>query len=232
MKNITLAIIVSCIFIQCKNDSSTTINSLGPNVKNFVSSYLLVDSFSLDVISDTTLLPPEIISFRLLSESDGDINKTYAHYDSGEGKAVFYNIAKLYKDTSYNRPVSGVFSICLLDTITKISISCLEEYDQRHKAGALLNDIAMIKYYSAKEYIENGYVDPNKESLDICYSGNMKIPLEQFNTNLNYLVQPLFFISLTSSPDYTGTYVFLITIKTNGGKSFSYKTESVSLEGK
>ena len=73
------------------------------------------------------------------------------------GNPLYDELCTKYGDVSYNRYMVPFSNPCLVDTITSLDLICNTDFDNNHKKGSSLNDIAILYYSSPLEFIKSGY---------------------------------------------------------------------------
>lgn len=210
--------------LQCEKTTKNEECCLGPIKSNFVLGYATLDSvvFNVDYCNGAVdSVKNSIYDIRLVINYTA--KEVFRYNDTNTlYKNKFNMYARLYKDTSFNKPVDLCFkgTPCMLDTITKIDVVCNRLYDDNHATGVSLGDIVKITYYCAADYINNYYTAQHDSLINLKTS-----TLQEFNKNYNYLVGigASSFLSFFSPPKESGEYIFTLKIYIKDGRLFTYK---------
>jgi hypothetical protein len=233
MKHIYIIFLTSLLFAQCKKNIDNEDCCLGSIKDNFVLSYATLDSLAFNVVYDNGAVSNVNTSIKNVRlEIKYIAAEVYSYNDTSIlHKNTFKTYARLYKDTSFNKPVDLCFKgvPCMLDTISKIDLTCNRLYDDNHTSDMSLGDIVKITYCSAMDYINNNYSAQHDSLINVKTT-----TLKEFNMNYNYLVGmgASSFLSLLIPPKESGEYSFTLRIYIKDGRLFTYKFKPILLESK
>jgi hypothetical protein len=233
MKHIYVFLLSSLMLVQCKNRTEDVDSSLGPIKSNFVSSYARLDSLGFNEVYDNGAVKGANTSVKNIRlEIVYQAKEVFRCNDSDTlNRNKFKTYARLYKDTSFNKPAALSFNgePCMIDTISKIEILCNRSYDDSHPVGVSLNDVVKILYCCAADYINNHYSAQHDSLISL-----KTLTLQEFNKNRNYLVGigASSLLSFLISPKESGEYIFTVKFCLENGKVFIHQFKPISLEGK
>ncbi|MDR0603296.1 MAG: hypothetical protein LBG80_03220 [Bacteroidales bacterium] len=131
----------------------------------------------------------------------------------------FRQIAKRNGDTTYYHPISTCFPLpCLSDGGSRFDVYCDKNYAD-YPAGASLNDLITIYFYSAMEFVKSNYATDNSKPVkEYC------LPLNEFNSGNHYLLaydKVITFI-LNAKPDDMEEYSFRFVYSDISGKEMMH----------
>lgn len=171
----------------------------------------------------TGYLTPETIS---VENANSEIKLTFKGKIITSGK-TFDELSKYYNDLTYNRYVVNGPRIAVNDSVCKMTIKTVDDFDASHLAGSDISDLVECQYVSYYDYIHNDYKIVNTKALqtqglngysyiegaeiknmnlaDICYD----------NTKL---LAPEFMLKFKKAPEKKGEYHFDLTVILNGEK--------------
>jgi len=237
---IFFAICVTMLMINCrdkKNDCLKNCSSLGPIVQSYVQRYVkinnldstisystdyfdqvMIDQFAIDVF-DIYFNDCAWMAIHVSPGSTGwsDYqNPCYIAYKSNEENYLeFLELAEKHNDMSFNKPVGLSFHhTCIDDTIVKIDLISVNDYDNLHGPGSSLSDIVKIYYFSAEEYVKNNYLHAGEYTCGINVfqlespGDYREMKLSDFNECSHELVSIYIRLNLTSPPSMDGQYGF------------------------
>lgn len=157
---------------------------------------------------DGYLIPQEI----RISDSTKNEFRFEGIYLSGEAKE---KIKKKYGDTTYKSMLVSPNDGIVTD-FHRIEITSNIDFDSEHKAGELLNDIAMFHGKSAWKFIQAG---SPKEQEDILYRYGYW-PIDKLASEITgedlILLHPDFSIQFAKQPENPGTYLINIAFIGDG----------------
>lgn len=154
----------------------------------------------------TGYLTPESIVTRKI---DSGIGLTLKGNVITSGKN-FDDLSTYYNDLTYNRYTVCGPRIAISDSIYKIEVRTLEDFDALHPAGSDISDLIECQYISYYDYIQSGYKKENKDigqSLDMQeYSGiegakMLKNELTKMNYSNTKLIAPNFLLKFKKEPE-------------------------------
>jgi hypothetical protein len=205
MRNVFLSLLILFGFMQCTEPCDTCGD--GKIMENYVLKYYKHTDYSY-LFVDIPVKDSSGIKFQSCFYNGELINSIFPLDDNMLVK--FREIAKYNGDTAYYRHISQCFPYtCLAHEIGRFDISCNKEY-AGYSAGTSLNDMFTICYYSAEEFIRNGY-DVNQDIKASTVKQYCK-PLTEFNTGTHHLVASNhIYLILNVNPDYSAEYMFTFT---------------------
>lgn len=162
-------------------------------------------------------------------------------YDDDPG-SIFWKTAEKYGDTGYERFGWKVYIFnsshlsdpyiraATANTINRIDITSDMEWDTAHKAGDILNDCFTISYRSYADFIESGYAEAEKASVDRVRT----VPIDELKENDLRLLRnwpdsktPIFAFKSTTPPTVAGTHNLSITLYLDDGTTRTGSVETV-----
>lgn len=206
-------------------------------MKNYVSIVLLFFSGLLFSCSEETVisgatycktfitgyLTPETIS---VENANSEIKLTFKGKIITSGK-TFDELSKYYNDLTYNRYVVNGPRIAVNDSVCKMTIKTVDDFDASHLAGSDISDLVECQYVSYYDYIHNDYKIVNTKALQTQgLNGYSYIEgAEIKNMNLaeicydnTKLIAPEFMLKFKKAPEKKGEYHFDLTVILNGEK--------------
>jgi hypothetical protein len=198
MRIVFLSLLILLSFTQCTEPCDTC--GEGKIMENYVLKYYS-DYSSLFV--DIPVIDSAGIKFESYFYNGELINCIFPQNDNMLLK--FREIAKYNGDTTFYRPISQCFPYtCLAREIGRFDICCDIEY-AGYPAGTSLNELFTIYYYSAEEFVRNGYYT-TPDIKQYCK------PLIEFNSGKYRLVASNhIYLVLNVKPDYSAQYIFTFT---------------------
>ena len=152
--------------------------------------------------------------------ADGEFIMTPREYNDAISEEALH-LAQRYNDTSYNAAGGGVYAFAY--PIDEITISSEQDFDARHPAGTVLDDIVEMQYTSYYPFILNGYNLIYNPSLDTkWWSVPYDLCLDCVCGDLATLIsctpegKTLGTLTFATTPDTPGEYNFTLSLTTNG----------------
>lgn len=151
------------------------------------------------------LIPESIVAIK----EDSGIRLALKGNVITSGKA-FDDLSTYYNDLTYNRYTVCGPRIAINDSIYKIEVRTVEDFDALHPAGSDISDLVECQYISYYDYIQSGYKKENKDigqSLDMQeYSGTegakmLKNELTKMNYSNTKLIAPDFLLKFKKKPE-------------------------------
>lgn len=149
----------------------------------------------------------------------------------------FKALSKYYNDTSYNKYVYNGPRAAVNDSINKVTIKTVEDFDSSHPAGSDITDLVECQYVSYYDFIKNNYKTENSERMTIEGLGYYSYieGAEIYKRNLSdicidnsKLMGPEFMLKFKETPDKKGIYTFNMEMFFSGKvvtKTFKYAFE-------
>lgn len=159
------------------------------------------------------------------STSDTNIKNPQVFPTNDCNEELFDQVAADNSDSGYDGYYWDSESY-LFSPISKFSITCSQDYDANHPAGAILNDITEINYYTAQPFIESNY--KNIPLGDYEKSRTVE-PLNEFVKKSVNLVRFDIYLRLTRKPQNAGVYQFTVTYCNADGATLSATTVPINL---
>ena len=234
-------IIVMLTACEKKDDKSNSPpKETQPYVKSLISSYIETPTSS-DMISASTLgnfddQPWSQIFLSLIPSSYDPIrfqpiqDKALQNDPEALKKAAKYDsLATAHNDLTYNRYTEFQISDCMYRRTSAIHVVSNTDYDAEHPAGTYLDDILLIRFTSAEDYLATGYSSrstylgktttaplastdyPSMNDFWLCEN------LAEFNKIQRKLIQFAFTFTLTKGPKQTGKHQFTFTYMNEDG---------------
>lgn len=214
-----------------------------PVLKHFIVSYCeppLGAVASARVVSHDGTEPVVGVRTRLFFESQGDYSVVYSPgagpWPSAEESRrahVFDSLARAHQDTEFNRRSRG-FINCQYKQISRIDVVSDTDYDLAHPAGTPLNDLLDIHFFSAEDYLVNGYqllkyIGQTTRENSPGSGSYLRESLTEFNQIQRKLIKFGFAFSFNSLPERQSARIFTITYTTLDGHTVSAQTGPVQM---
>jgi hypothetical protein len=216
MRNIFLILLTIFVFSQCAEECETC--GQGKIMKNYILKYYTLFDYS-NIYIDTPEEDSAGIIFKAYFYNGKLINSLFP--ENEKMLADFHEIAKNNGDTAYYRPISTCFPYtCLTSKAGRFDIYCDTIY-AGYSAGTSLNEFVTICFYSAEDFIRNGYVssDINTPIKQYC------MPLTEFNVGNHYLMASnhiSFILSIKPDRPALSFYRFVFTYSDNSFEFSDY----------
>lgn len=111
--------------------------------KSFIQRYLVVEKISLDIVDSDG----DMLKLALLSEGK--------HFE--KKSQTFEELSEKYNDLSYNNNLVPYTNNAIANRFVSMSMYSDADFDEKHPAGTLLNDIVSFYGESIYPYIKNNY---------------------------------------------------------------------------
>lgn len=171
MKKILLIAISSIVLINISCSSDNDDEQAKRYSKNFIAGYVdNVKSFYITDISEGVDVSHNILRYQCQLRCDTATDVSEYH-----NIERFKELARYYKDTSYNNLISMGSPRCLSEPLLSISVISDTKYDDAHPAGIPLDDIVRLRAFSPFKFIQSAYTDFFYPSEDDIYNGNVLI---------------------------------------------------------
>lgn len=154
----------------------------------------------------TGYLTPESIVTRKV---DSGIRLTLKGNVITSGKP-FEDLSTYYNDISYDRYTIYGPRIAISDSIYKIEVRTVEDFDALHPAGSDISDLIECQYISYYDYVQSGYKKRNKdirqyidmaEYFEIEGVNMLKNELTKMNYSNTKLIAPDFLLKFKKEPE-------------------------------
>lgn len=218
MKRLIFFALAALTLCSCKKDEDPGETGVWPT-PYMITNYLLIEKISC---------------FHYENQANNAITLRYSGEDILNVKATkekFAYFNKMYNDTSFSGcTYPGAYS-ALAYPFDKVTLSCNSDYDAKHLAGDVLDDIVKLQFESYWDFLQNGYQYPEWYTEKMCGYG--RVPLEYYLSELNSNNSKLASIKessmiFTSLPATLGEYTFTLELTTNGETfttTFTHKFE-------
>ncbi len=235
MKRIIFVTALSCFAVSCGKD--TEFRPDMPTYENFVRRYI----------------EPKAMSSMLWGEGNTSIDpvKTYASNkfwitfgtDTQSLSSTEYRASTIYKGgyVDKNRMFDsialangdigygGIYDFAGISNhrrMTNMEMVSDADYDTAHPAGTSLNDILMIEFWAADEFIANGfsYVGTGNRP-----DGSYVEPLDVFVSKQRRLIAFEFKATFVKGPDQTGSHRFTITYTNEDNVVLTTTTDQIKI---
>ncbi len=148
--------------------------------------------------------------------------KKYVTFKSdGEDKRIYDSLCVAHNDMTYNRKVRLVMDIidvrCTFPDVVRYDVVSNIDFDDRHPAGSLLNDLMTIRFHSVQKYIDSGYTgypDP------FYREETMPLP-DMMSYDMRLLCGSLGDLIFTKKPDVPAVHRITVSVTTENGKVYS-----------
>jgi hypothetical protein len=207
----------------------TTSGALGPIVDNYIRYYIKPNQILLrDSIFENQLY---IMLFFKGREIHPEFDRT-----------EFLELAKARNDFGFNQPVNFGFSEALTKTVNNLTIAVTPSWVAPDSTQNL-DDLVKVRFYSAQEFMANGFRWNNLEHLyttsvdDIDGQmgtdwGQRRLSIAEFNTQDSLhrsILQAAFHLIFTTPPHQPGDYTFTVTINLGEGEGDDIETFTTSI---
>lgn len=136
----------------------------------------------------------------------------------------FEELAKFYKDDSFNRYILPGWRTAVNDSIEKVTVTTLSDFDASHPKGSVVTDLMECEYVSFNDFIQSGYDHKAINYSSEDYHGYLakyfgfdgpNLKRDGLN-NLGYqntkLIAPELTLNFKKLPEKKGNYQFEMTI--------------------
>ncbi len=124
-------------------------------------------------------------------------------------------LSEYFGDTSYNRYVGGgpYGNEVIAEPLSFIEIRTLQDYDAKHKAGDVANDLVRVSCRSVYDFIQSGYRNEEVEQIE-SFFGMQRVHNIQLAEILKWSSSPNYAdCTFISPPTAGGEYDFEIKVK-------------------
>lgn len=217
MKNYFVITFFLCgLLFSCSNDNEKEISGV-IYLKRLISVYLAPETITTENIDSGIRLSLK-----------GKIITSGKEYD---------NLSKYYNDTNYNKYVYNGPRRAVNDSIYKVTMKTMEDFDPQHPAGSDITDLVECQYVSYYNFIKNNYKTENSENKPIegLYYYSKIEGAEAYKMNLtdicydnSKLMAPEFMLKFKTTPEKKGIYTFNLEMFFSGKvvtKTFKYVFE-------
>ena len=156
-------------------------------------------------------------------------------YDS-ENNRIYDSLCVAHNDTEYQKSIYSTGGFGYLTVYRKMTLDVVSDapYDAAHPAGASLADIITVRFPSAREFIESGYVLPKSDTPEKEWHPRNGVTLiqslSQFNTEHRKLMGGWFRFEFTKAPDATSTHTFTIVYRDEDGRELTTTMPPVTIK--
>lgn len=233
---IILAIIVLSM-TSCVMDKKTNSEDSKKIIKNFVKEYFNIVSLNPDYIIDSKseyVTTDSMIIIPFIVENYENPQPHFARVSEDD----FEELCIKNNDTKFNNSIIYTFNGVVPSTAFKeINLYTKTNYNNDFSENSLLNEITEVTYYTAKEYIDNGYRfkadDANPEYTTSIEDFKKTEFLTTFNTTEHSVVALDYIkLKLTSPPSVDGIYNFTIVLEDINGIQLRSDLTPIKLKGK
>ena len=161
----------------------------------------------------TGYLTPESI---VISKMNSGIKITFKGDLITSGRS-FDALSIYYNDLSYNRYTIDGPRTAINDSIYKIEVYTVENFDASHPAGSDISDLIECRYISYYDYIQSGYKKEDKdvgqyiamtEYWGIEGAKMLKDELTKINNRNTKLIAPTLVLKFKKEPENKGKFQF------------------------
>lgn len=233
---IFIVTILSLSMASCVMDKDNS-EDTKKTIKNFVKEYFHILNLNPDFILDEEAEYYEIDSVTIIPFVVENYENPQPYFER-VSKDEFTELSIKNNDTSFNNSVIYTFDgVAPATAIKEINLYTNTNYNNEFKKYSLLNDIIEVTYYTAADYINNGYsfyannsqpeyttnIEDFKKTLTLTDFNKYQYPL----IALDYIK-----LKLTTPPSTNGIYSFSIEFEDLNGKILRKDLKAIKLKGK